>query len=141
MHVTPREWAGFARRYHEVCSENERGVSRNHLADVGAWRGFVSRCREGYGENFAEYRSDIWIRRYLQAALDDELLRSIHGFAEFSSMVNRIDGKFREVATVAVAFPGRIDVEWWNLIVPRYGSEELHDDIERIFGVEIEVID
>ncbi|MFE9604523.1 hypothetical protein [Streptomyces hokutonensis] len=129
----------FYERYQEIGRTAKRKGPVTPEMDLREWKQFADGCVAGYDDNLAEYQGDLWIRRNIQLALDDEELRGMEGFSAFSEAVSRVDQVFRSVATVA--FPGRgpSGFAWWNLTVPRYGGEEFASDLRRECGIVIPV--
>ncbi|WP_158711406.1 hypothetical protein [Streptomyces xylophagus] len=129
----------FYERYQEIGLAVKRKGPVRPEVDLREWKQFVDGCVAGYDDNLAEYQGDLWIRRNIQLALDDEELRGMEGYSVFREAVGRVDEVFKSVATVA--FPGRdpSGFAWWNLVVPRYGGEEFASDLRRECGVVIPV--
>ncbi|WP_220296797.1 hypothetical protein [Streptomyces sp. MBT84] len=129
----------FRERYQEIGRTAKREGSISPMVDVHTWKQFADECVAGYDDNLAEYRGDLWIRRNIQLALDDVVLRRLEGFDAFSDAVQRADEVFKSVATVIFPVKDTSRYSWWNLIIPRYGGEEFASDLRRECGIVIAV--
>ncbi|MDV9169814.1 hypothetical protein R6V09_06645 [Streptomyces sp. W16] len=88
---------GFYERYQEIGRTAKRKGPVTPEVDLWEWKQFADGCVARYDDNLAEYQGDLWIRRNIQLALDDEELRGMEGFAAFSEAVGRVDEVFKSL--------------------------------------------
>lgn len=131
----------FLQEYEQVQVRAGRGEGVSALRDLASWREFVAACVEGYDDVLPEYFHDLRIRYAIERALVGNSLRGMRGFGDFSRAVHVVDERFREIATVRIKLADPKAFSWWHQVVPRKGGEEFARDLQRHFGVTIEIVE
>lgn len=126
----------FLGRYLELLGDAGRRHPATPYRAIECWSEFVSDCRDGYDATLFEYRDDLSIRRFLQAVIDDPVVRCESGAAWFIAEVGRIDREFRDI--LSDGFPVSGGWGWWEQRIPRVGGEEMVRDVRELYGIDME---
>lgn len=127
-------------RFCEVLAESGEWKVSDPEDVLGNWQDFVSSCEQGYDEDQFEYDHDLEDRDTLEKALNDPVL---NGFAE-------IEWLRREVYAVDERFRGLLHEQprrdpasspWWYAYVPRFAGREFAEDMYRMHGLNIRVVE
>ncbi|MDQ0780132.1 hypothetical protein QF026_008598 [Streptomyces aurantiacus] len=81
------------------------------------------------------------MRDAIELGLAEQSLSVMKGFEDFSRAVYVVDERFRDIATVPIRLADPKLFPWWHHVVPAKGSEEFACDLQRHFGVTIEIVE
>lgn len=130
----------FSERFREILAEGGRWRFPAPEEILNDWNRFVFLCEEGYDDNQPEYDNDISDRSALEKALNDPVL---NGFAEIERLrreVHAADERFRGLLHER---PRRDPASspWWYAYVPRFAGRECAEDMHRMHGLNIRVVE
>jgi hypothetical protein len=131
----------FLRCYTKALGGDERLGESGPEADVQSWLEFVEECESGYSDSLSEYDFDLYVRDRLQKAIDSQALHLMSDYDDFRRMVESIDGRFREIASIPISADDGESSNWWHKIIPYKGGEEFVNDVRDRLGLIIHPVD
>nr|WSZ98053.1 hypothetical protein OH820_22430 [Streptomyces sp. NBC_00857] len=128
----------FATRFREIAGESGRRLPVTPHRALEVWAEFVDDRRDGYAATLFEYGDDLSVRRFLQAVLDDPVIRRCPEAAWFAAELARTDALFRDLLADG------LDVRsgggaWWERRIPRVGGAEMAANVRELLGLEIDI--
>ncbi|MFD7025286.1 hypothetical protein [Promicromonospora sukumoe] len=120
-----------------VVEPGGRRAAWSILGFVEAWQSLVDEVETGYGGDVYEYEAELSVRDDLERAIVSPELKLLDEWASFRAQVLVADAQLRHLLGPIVREGG----PWWRSRVPARAGAEFVSDVQRIFGVTIDVVD
>ncbi|MGW2257411.1 hypothetical protein ACWCXE_05990 [Streptomyces sp. NPDC001780] len=129
----------FVARFQEIARATGWRSPVTPYRAMEAWAEFVDDCRDGYPATLFEYMDDLSVRRFLQAVVNDPVIRRCPEATWFGAELARTDARFRELLADGLDVPGG-GGPWWERAIPGRGGEEMAATARELLGLEIDVV-